>query len=387
MIKNVFLRFLFLVPSICYDFIIILIQYEKMRRSRVMSMHWGIDTISVGNIVMGGGGKTPFTKFLFEQLNSKISKAKLIIATRGYKSKFEESGKLIKIFKKVVNYPTDSLKSKNWTASDIGDEPKLLLEHMRGFDSALLVGKRRSDLLFKLSTSKEIFSHIILDDGMQHTKIVRDFEIVLFDATMDFKNLKMFPRGYLRDRLQQLWRADLIVITKSQFTTAEDRSNWERKLFPYLRKEIPIIFCQYEMGAPLPALNLALDNTVENALNNQVKRKENFSDFMSHEWIVVSGLANNEFFLNMLQQMKIKIKKTLFYPDHFSFSQKKFIRDLGIQNFELSKILCTEKDVVKLREILDDSMLKNVFYVPLELKFLNVSEAAKCPAQLKGLFF
>jgi tetraacyldisaccharide 4'-kinase len=156
--------------------------------------------ISVGNITAGGTGKTPVTLMLAEALQKE---SLLAILSRGYRSQAENfSSPLLLHKKRGLLHP----------ASLCGDEPYLLAENLP--DSLVIVGKNRyqsSKMAARLGAEV-----LLLDDGMQHRGIARDFEIVVMDILDPFGSGYFLPRGLLREGASGLARADLIILNNAQ---------------------------------------------------------------------------------------------------------------------------------------------------------------------------
>ena len=162
------------------------------------SKSFRVPIISIGNLSFGGTGKTPLTIWLANYFSRKTLSP--LILMRGYRGKMEKKGGIIKSgeFSKV-------------DSKDFGDEAVLISR--KAHDSNIIVGKNRSANLefYYDEVSPDV---ILLDDGYQHLKIKRDLNIILFDATMDLKRYKVAPLGYLREGLNSLRDADVVLIGK-----------------------------------------------------------------------------------------------------------------------------------------------------------------------------
>ena len=152
-----------------------------------------IFTISVGNIEVGGVGKTPFVIFLANKIKKKIG-----VISRGYKSKREKRNTIIS---------KDILDEKKFLAEDIGDEPFLLSSRINGY---LFVGRDKIKSAFL--AKKMGLDIVILDDGFQSRYIKKDLEIVVLNGKNIFKKKYFLPRGFLRDSFKRLKDADFIVV-------------------------------------------------------------------------------------------------------------------------------------------------------------------------------
>ncbi len=143
--------------------------------------------ISIGNIVAGGTGKTPFTIFLADLLKEKLNVA---IITRGYRSKFENSNVMV----------------QKSNIKQIGDEALLLKKRT---NLNIFLGKDRIASINHANKLKH--EVVLLDDGFQYKKLKKDLEIVLLDANKPFGNNYFLPRGFLRESPSSLKKADFVV--------------------------------------------------------------------------------------------------------------------------------------------------------------------------------
>jgi tetraacyldisaccharide 4'-kinase len=145
--------------------------------------------ISIGNIVSGGSGKTPFTLFLAGILQKQGFK--LAVSHRGYKGAFERENRLISNRTQVL---TD--------APFAGDEAYLLAEKLSGIP--VVVGKNRSVSLQILQQNYPDLDIVLLDDSFQHLQVAHDLEIVLFQASVGLGNGFLLPAGFLREPVSAL---------------------------------------------------------------------------------------------------------------------------------------------------------------------------------------
>jgi len=181
--------------------------YYAVQKIREKGYEWNflkkdeppVPVISIGNLLLGGSGKTPFVMFLAEMLQ-KLG-LKPAVVSRGYRGKNRErflvvsngsgSGPLVK--------PTLS-----------GDEPYLIANRLSSIP--VVIGRKR---IYPVRAAYELFGSqvILLDDGFQHLSIKRDIDIVLLNCSEDY----MFPMGRLREPLSALNRADIIVLVDADF--------------------------------------------------------------------------------------------------------------------------------------------------------------------------
>lgn len=275
--------------------------------------------ISVGNIVAGGTGKTPFVAMVA----SKLSNKRFAILSRGYRSK----GKGVRCVSKGDGPLLSS--------EEAGDEAYWLAS--RG-SSQVWVGKDRCKSgLQAISQGADL---ILLEDGFQHRKVARDLEIVLLHAEDLFGKGYFLPRGYLRDLPQRLSSADYIVITY-----VENKHNQEQ-IMQKIRKF---------SAAPVVGFSASYQGQEEKIRGKRVG--------------VFCGIAKPEIFCRSIENLGGKIVKTLIVEDHKIPLEEEleiFANECTEQGAEL--LVCTEKDWVKLSS---HERLKVPIYV-LQMQFVCV---------------
>lgn len=159
-----------------------------------------VKTISVGNITVGGTGKTPMVAFIAEKLAEKSEK--VCILTRGYGRDNPKERVLVTDGERILA-----------DAREAGDEPFELANKLLG--KAVIVADAKRAEAGKWAKEEFGITTFILDDGFQHLKVKRDLDIVLIDATNPFGNNQILPTGILRESLSGLKRADAIIITRA----------------------------------------------------------------------------------------------------------------------------------------------------------------------------
>lgn len=258
--------------------------------------------VSVGSLVVGGTGKTPFVHLLAFQLQHK---ARLAILTRGFRSQIENSGKIQKI---------SSGNGPFFSAKECGDEPYLLAQKSKAF---IWVGADR--MASGQLAIREGAQCLLLDDGMQHRRLKRDFEIVILDGMDPFSKERFLPWGLLRDSPKRLQSADLIV-----FTHVKDQTHYLQ-----LQKQL-----QRFTRAPAIATQIEIENK---------------KAVLPHKVAVFCGIGTPARFLQTVRDLKSEIVDTLILRDHGSLQDgqlQKFAENCREKGAEA--LLCTEKDFVKL---------------------------------------
>jgi tetraacyldisaccharide 4'-kinase len=275
--------------------------------------------ISVGNITVGGTGKTPLVAYIAKILAQ--NGEKVCILTRGYGRENANERLLVSDGEKILANVKKS-----------GDEPFELAEKLLGI-SAVLADKNRVSA-GNWAIKNLGITAFILDDGFQHIQLKRDLDIVCIDAANPFGNGKLLPTGTLREPLESLNRADAIVITRMNLT-----ENGKRKT-ENLIEEIKNF-----TAAPIFISR------------NRTNRKSKIED---QKCLAFCGLGNPENFFSQLRQDKINLVATKTFRDHYGYSQQdadEIVRIAKQNNAEI--LLTTAKDAVKLRDL--------KFELPLEI--------------------
>lgn len=293
--------------------------------------------ISIGNITVGGTGKTPLTIALAEE--AKKRKFLPIILTRGYKGKSKGPCFVER------NKDTPSLTYL------YGDEPVLMVESLKDVPIVKSIDRYNGGVFalknLDLSKKPPLF---ILDDGFQHWKLYRDLDILLIDFTNPFGNYKLLPLGPLREPLWEIRRANIIIITK-----VETKDNLFNKVLKELITQIKTI----NPNAPIYLSNLkvnALTNKEGNQFSNEILKNKKIYAFC--------GIGNPDSFKKNILYLQGNIVGFKTYRDHYNYTAKDLVSI--IKNAATKKcdyLITTPKDMIKLREL----------NLPNNLLSLNVS--------------
>lgn len=271
--------------------------------------------ISIGNIVAGGTGKTPFTLFIAQAFYEKFA---LAILSRGYRSQVEKLNQLIIL--------SDG-EGPTFPASYCGDEPFLLAKRLP--KALVIVGSDRKQAAFL--AAKAGAEVIILDDAMQHRKLARDFDIVVIDVRDPFGQGHFLPRGFLRDDVKSLSRAHLIALNH-----IEDRDQFE---------EVKTQLLRYTKA---PVIGMKTKVSAFKDLNDQVIVPQEGDSIA-----MFCAIAHPEYFKKTLEQEGLIVESEYILPDHDNIDNE------GLELFakkcskkKLKWLICTEKDRVKLDDAL-----------------------------------
>lgn len=265
-----------------------------------------IPVIVVGNISVGGTGKTPFTVYLVELLKQQGFKPAIV--SRGYGA--EESAELP--FPRVV--------SREMPVQFSGDEPKLLAMKTK---VPVVISPKRSEAV-ALIANKFDCDVVISDDGLQHYAMAREIEIVLIDEQRGLGNGWLLPVGPLRESASRLESVDL-VLENSGFSEGRDLDYSLRPSTPYHIAETTKL--------------LSTDSKVR----------------------LISGIGNPQRFLDTAKGIGLDVTSTTWLPDHHKFSEADFT-EFGDQDI----VVMTEKDAVKCANLLTDISNANWYVLPIE---------------------
>lgn len=268
----------------------------------------GTPVISIGNLTLGGTGKTPFVRFLISELKKRdLSSA---IVSLNYRATIRSTGLV------------DPLQPN--AALIYGDEPTFLAQSLGSVPVVVGPRKWESALWAVENISPQI---IVLDDGFQHRPLWRDIDIVLIDASAPMEDYQLFPLGRARELWDALSRADYIVLTK--VNQADEL--WLDQLREMLPAELPVL----EMAGRLSG---------------------NFLEEGQAKVIAFAGLGRPESFEKSIQEEAFfELLEFIPFPDHHSYTQEEiqaFIRKKNEMGADL--ILTTDKDWVKIAPLVKD---------------------------------
>ena len=292
----------------------------------------GVRIICVGNITVGGTGKTPAVQYLAKKY---IKQGKRVgIVSRGYKGERKEDPLLVRDYEKIYG-----------NSKSCGDEAYL---HSLELAIPVMVGRDRYEACKILKERYEL-DIIILDDGFQHRRLRRDENVVLIDATNPFGGGKLLPKGRLREDIKGLHRATEFIITKSDLVEANKVEEIKSKLAPYGK-----------------SISVAKHGPV--LLKNQ-NFERNLSDIKGKRVLLFSALANPIQFVKTIEKLEPSVVENIAYSDHYYYSEDDFACiDKKALDFGADYIISTEKDYVKYAE---RYKRENLFYLKIEFEILE----------------
>jgi len=326
-------------------------------RQRIYREHTlGCPVVSVGNITVGGTGKTPVVELLARELTA--GGRKVAILSRGYKSvpKPLVSRILDKILRKK-NIFTPRIVSDGQAllldSRTAGDEPFMLANNLRGVVVLVDRDRVKSGLYALENFGADV---LLLDDGFQYVRLEHRLEITLIDRQAPFGNEYLLPRGTLREPPANLRRATHILLTKC--VAGMDNADLIARIRRYNRTA-EIIETTHRA------------RHLRNLLTGEVKSL----DFLQGKRIgSVCGIAAPESFEGALRKLGAKIELSKIYTDHHRYSDKEiesFIARCARRNVDA--ILTTEKDAVRIPRLLDAEV--PMYYLRVEIEILKGQEA------------
>jgi tetraacyldisaccharide 4'-kinase len=276
----------------------------------------GAPVVSIGNVTVGGTGKTPAALWLATRLAEAGHRPAIV--SRGYGGALQ--GRILRAA------PAGRAAGEGEGGiAEVGDEAVLLAER---FPGPVVCGVDRVAAA-RLAIERHGADAIVLDDGFQHWRLHRDLDIVLIDGAAGIGNGSVLPAGPLREPLSALRRAGAIVRTKG--SAAAGLAERLGAVAP----DTPVFAADLTARATVAALDGAL---VERPLGDLVGRRV----------VTVSGLAQPQSFYDLLGQLEVRPVAVLEFPDHHDYAAADWQR-INHAAHGADLVVCTEKDLVKLR--------------------------------------
>lgn len=284
------------------------------------SVSFDIPIICIGNLNVGGTGKTPMTEYLVRLLKNE---RKIAILSRGYKRRT-----------KGFILANDTV-----TAETIGDEPFQFYKKFS--DVVVSVDADRWNGINQLLSLENKPDVILLDDAFQHRKVKAGFNVLLTSYDNLYSNDMVLPTGNLREPKSGARRADVIVVTKCPNSISEsDKQQIKARLKPLQGQHVFFSLIKYS-----------------DKLKNYIE-EINLQDLKDKKFTLVTGIANPKSLVDFLNSQEL-IFEHLNFKDHHEFSEKEVVnlKSKGL-------IITTEKDFVRLEPNFKDS--RNLYYLPIE---------------------
>ena len=308
--------------------------YAAFMRMRAFAYRYGIlpahrlprPVISVGNITMGGTGKTPTVLFLAQTLMERGKR--VAVLTRGYGGTLEGEVRVVSDGSTLLLSPGEA-----------GDEPCLLASSLPGLIVVMGADRYQAGTLAIERYAPDIF---ILDDGFQHLRLKRDLNILLLDSADPFANGRVCPAGFLREPNAAASRADLII-----FTRCGDKQPATETIVP----GIPYCTSSHTLTGWTPLAG---------------GEARMFSELSGRRVLAFAGIADPASFFDALEAKGVPLVATVAFPDHTAYGK---VEMEAIGRLKQSKkadcLITTAKDAVKLSQYC--GILGDCFVARLEL--------------------
>ncbi|MEP7142173.1 MAG: tetraacyldisaccharide 4'-kinase [Ferruginibacter sp.] len=325
-------RYILIPLSFVYG-IIIRIRNWLFDKNYLKSEAFNFPIICVGNLAVGGTGKTPMVEYLIRILRNDYAVATL---SRGYKRKTKGYG----------------IADAGTTALEIGDEPMQF--HLKFPEVTVAVGEERLEAIPQLLHDRPDTGIIILDDAFQHRTVRAGLNILLTDHNNLYTRDLLIPAGDLRDGRQSAKRAEIIIVTKCRHDlTIEERDLLLAELNPIPHQSV--FFTEILYAPPYHLFS-----------------KKAFSFTPGIELLLVCGIADPKAFLEFLTP-QVQTYDMLRFPDHHIFSiddMEKIKKEFEKMPSSNKIILTTEKDGVRLQKFENELRHFPIYVVPIEHDFM-----------------
>lgn len=338
---------------------ILKLRHRAYDRGRRPCAEAGVPTICVGNVTVGGTGKTPFTELILRELADR----QLAVLSRGY-------GRRTKGYLEV---------DPSGDAALYGDEPLQIARKFPGVK--VVVDEDRIEACNKIGSGVDA---IILDDAYQYRTLKASLNIVLVDYGRPVFKDSLLPFGRLRDLPERIFKADIIVVTKCPATMsdyekgcyAQDNLHMsgyepaEHMAYTPAGDKIPVLFSTVEYMKPVPVFEGAEASWPR-----------------SDRAVAICGIARNRQVIDHLSS-RYTLQRVFSFPDHHYFTDKDVRRfNDTMQEFPFACFFTTEKDSQRLLNcrLLGDDVRKRLFYLPIEARFLSEGERSLFVSLLEDL--
>jgi tetraacyldisaccharide 4'-kinase len=276
--------------------------------------------ISIGNLTMGGAGKTPFvicTARILNEMGHNVA-----ILTRGYGRRNPK--------RSITLMPGQTVPNPEQI---IGDEPAMIRHQLPWIWMGISPARFLAGSAILRQKTPMVF---LLDDGFQHRKLHRNLDIVIIDPSQPLEHNHIFPRGTLREPVIELRRAGAIVV--NGLSDSKSIAEFETRL-GRLTFNAPIYHCTQSIQDLIPFANW------KNAKEKPISAK------LPHSAYLVTAIGNPERFKNDIQRMGIEVRGAKYFRDHYRFQEKDWLDcSIDAKKCCAETFVVTEKDAVKLEK-------------------------------------
>lgn len=308
--------------------------------------------VSIGNLSMGGTGKTPVLFEIIRELQEKYPKLNLMVLTRGYRCPWENS--------------FYELYGNGEHPFELTDEALML--NKRFPNVPVMVGKNRqhASIIGEIRYNPDI---ILLDDGFQYRRLYKDFDFLLWDAMSKPEEAQLIPSGRLREPIERLKQANVILLTRCESASNEQIDYW----INWLAEKAPNI--------PIIKTKTFCEGIFKEGGNNANLIKEK-------GLLAFSAIGRPDSFYEQLKQCGFNILCKKEFRDHHRFSDNdldSLIKEAHRNNLSL---ICTEKDAVKIKSEYAKKMDLNILRIKtipvLEKDFISIGAFSSFLANFEG---
>ncbi len=280
--------------------------------------------VSIGNITVGGTGKTPMTIYLAETLTG--LGYKVVVISRGYRGGAEKKGGIVSNGREILMGPDSS-----------GDEPFMMAARLNSIPVVVGQNRYNAGLLAIRNFNPDI---ILLDDGFQHRKLFRDIDLLLLDSGRPFGNFHLIPRGILREPAVSIKRADAFILTKSssRYTGIPDAIKNISKGHPVFTAYNAYYFFKNNK-----------DGVSTRTADFKNEPSSDFSCMAGKKIVAFSGIAGNSHFRKTLGEFKCDLLEFFGFPDHHRYTVGDMERiSKSVRDRRAELVMTTEKDFARM---------------------------------------
>ncbi len=324
-----------------------LIGKKRVEEFELQPIKLGAKIICVGNITLGGTGKTPTVRWIVEQIKRLHPAMKVGVHLRGYRGEMENIGGIVSDGKKIYAGPREA-----------GDEAFLMARELLELGIPVAVGKHKAEAGAAM-IDRFGLDVLVFDDAYQFTSLARDLNVLLIDALRPFGEAG-FPReGMMREPLESLSRADVVILTRTELISGGDLKGIINRIKPYLRTGTHIFLSSF-IPQSLSAIKSGYGADTEL--------------LMTRRAMPLSAIGNPRGFELMLEKLGMRLVKPLRYADHHRYTSK----DIQYINKRVLEegahiILTTEKDAVRLGRRLNE-LHAPVYSIPIKFEMRKEEE-------------
>ncbi|MBN1845736.1 MAG: tetraacyldisaccharide 4'-kinase [Sedimentisphaerales bacterium] len=293
-----------------------------------------VPVICVGNLTVGGTGKTPLVIWLCRLIQRRG--LRVAILSRGYRGPTEQGNDETTLLRQAL------------------PEVPIVINPDRVQGGRQAVDDHRAQVL-------------VLDDGFQHRRLRRDLDIVLIDCTCPFGYGHLLPRGLLREPPNQLRRADVVILSHCDMISKDELARLEQHIRQYLPPA--------DAEARRPATLLVHSQHQPIGLFGSDGTKYNLSDLQGKRVFAFCGIGNPQAFEDMLRQLGAELKGHYVFGDHYIYDEldAKLLHEWRSE-FQADRLVTTEKDWVKLRQIPPLAHIEELCWLKVETRITRGKE-------------